>query len=67
MFAECARALKPGGAYCVADVWAGSGVDGFLNVFVDQHSKDGHKGVFFDDSTTPAIAATGLRVESSVS
>ena len=50
VFQEWSRLLKKGGQLAVADVAAGSGPDEFLNGFVDQHTPQGHDGLFFSES-----------------
>lgn len=47
VFLEWARVLKSGGQIAVADVAEGSGVDQFLNIFVDKYTPQGHEGIFF--------------------
>ncbi len=58
-----ARVLAPGGALCVADVPAGSAVAHFLDVFVDGHSRMGHRGMYVDDDYPKLLEDAGLRVE----
>ena len=48
IFNEWSRTLKPKGALAVADVAEGSGAAAFLNVYVDKHNPQGHKGLFFN-------------------
>ena len=64
VFAEMRRMLKPGGRACLADVAAGSPVDGFLNGFVDRHNSMGHRGAFLDDRARHELAAAGFRITS---
>jgi len=45
--AEVYRILRPGGAFAVCDVEAGSRMDAWLNGFVDRHNPAGHQGRFF--------------------
>lgn len=61
---ECARALRPGGALCVADVAADSGVARFLNGFVHEHGQTGHEGHFLDTGFLGHLEASGFIVES---
>ena len=58
--AEMVRVLRPGGRLGVADVELGSPPDRFLNGFVHEHSRTGHRGVFFDDSFADALREAGL-------
>lgn len=61
-YREVYRLLRPRGIFCVADVRAGSGVDGFLNTFVDQHNSMGHTGKFLCDRTTSELQSAGFEV-----
>ena len=61
-YSEVCRILRPGGVFCLADVREGSGVDGFLNVFVDQHNSMGHNGDFLRERTRTELEAAGFRV-----
>jgi hypothetical protein len=54
------RVLRPGGRLGVADVELGSPPDRFLNGFVHEHSRTGHRGVFFDESFADALREAGL-------
>lgn len=61
-YCEAHRILKDDGILVLADVWAGSGVDRFLNGFVDQHSSMGHKGDFLTEKTLKELEASGFRI-----
>ena len=58
--AELVRVLRPGGRFGVADVQLGSPADRFLNGFVHEHSRTGHRGVFFDESFGDTLREAGL-------
>ena len=61
-YREAARLLRPTGILCIADVRKGSGVDGFLNDFVDQHNSMGHTGEFLCDRTLIQLQSSGFEV-----
>ena len=61
-YQEVHRILKPAGLFCLADVRKGSGVDGFLNTFVDQHSSMGHQGDFLTEATAETLSKAGFEV-----
>ena len=66
-YKEASRLLTDDGFLMVADVRQGSGVDTFLNQFVDQHSSMGHEGRFFCEQTLLDIERCGFNiVDSSV-
>lgn len=50
---ECKRILKPDGKLIIGDVEKGTGLDGWLNTFVDKYNPYGHKGVFFTENDAP--------------
>jgi len=61
-FREVVRILKPGGRFVMADAETGTGVDRFLNKFVDQHNSMGHEGIFLDGQTANDITICGLKI-----
>ena len=61
VLAELARVLRPGGRLGIADVRRQSAPDGFLNGFVDAHSRLGHRGSFFDATLADRLCDAGLR------
>jgi SAM-dependent methyltransferase len=62
-FREVERILKPGGCFVLADAETGTGVDRFLNEYVDQHNSMGHEGIFLNEQTATDVAASGLRIQ----
>ncbi|MDX2211979.1 MAG: class I SAM-dependent methyltransferase [Oculatellaceae cyanobacterium bins.114] len=61
-YQEVHRLLKQDGIFCLADVREGSGVAGFLNIFVDQHNSMGHKGEFLNQTTQRELEGVGFQV-----
>jgi len=61
-YGEVQRILQPGGIFALADVEEGSGADGFLNTFVDQHNSMGHKGDFLRPGAVQELEAAGFQV-----
>ncbi len=64
-YREAMRILAPEGIFVIADVQIGSGVDRFLNGFVDRHSSMGHKGLFLADHTLVDLTDCGFQIVSS--
>jgi SAM-dependent methyltransferase len=61
-YREAYRLLKPQGILGVADVRAGSGVDDFLNGFVNQYNSMGHRGDFLGLHTVEELQTAGFEV-----
>lgn len=61
-YSEAHRILNDQGVFCLADVRKASGVAGFLNEFVHEHSSLGHQGVFLDESTHDDLESVGFNV-----
>jgi ubiquinone/menaquinone biosynthesis C-methylase UbiE len=65
IYKEWNRLLKPNGIISVGDVKSGTPTGEFLNTFVDQHTDEGHKGIFFESrELTREFTALGLNVQS---
>jgi cyclopropane fatty-acyl-phospholipid synthase-like methyltransferase len=62
-FSEMHRVLKPGGKFCLGDVWVDTPVATFLNGFLDKHNSMGHKGMFLGPETAADLEAVGFTVE----
>lgn len=63
-YREVMRVLKVGGTLCIADVAAGSPVDGFLNIFVHGHNSMGHEGDFFMTKAADELKQCGFGITS---
>lgn len=63
-YREAHRILASNGILVLADVQGGSGVDRFLNDFVDQHSSMGHKGIFLTGQTLIDLKKCGFQIAS---
>lgn len=61
---EMTRLLRRGGFAIIADVASGSNEDRFLNGFVDEHSRLGHRGEFLDSGFADLVERCGLRISS---
>lgn len=61
-YQEVYRLLKSGGIFCIADVRESSGVDGFLNIFVDRYNSMGHQGDFLNQNTKNDLELAGFEV-----
>lgn len=57
---ECARLLRAGGVLTMGDVRAGSRVARFLDGVVDQYTRTGHQGIYFDSETQVELEACGF-------
>jgi len=64
-FREAKRVVKNDGMLCIADVAEGSGPDRFLNVFVEENSSEGHKGLFINQRDIEHIENAGFIVKRS--
>jgi len=61
-YREVYRLLKSEGVFVLADVRAGTGVDRFLNEFINQHNSMGHQGNFLAAATRDKLEAAGFDV-----
>jgi SAM-dependent methyltransferase len=64
MFKSINTLLKPEGTFVLADVEVGSLPSRFLNSYVDQHSLNGHKGLFLGSETVKQLESAGFSIES---
>jgi len=64
-YREAKRVLSNDGLLCIADVLEGTGADRFLNMFVDENSSEGHKGLFINQSDIQQIENAGFIVNKS--
>ncbi len=64
-YREANRVLKHDGMLCIADVAEGSDSDRFLNVFVEENSTEGHKGLFINQRDIQLIENSGFEVNKS--
>jgi SAM-dependent methyltransferase len=61
-YQESWRLLKEKGILCIADVFVGTGVADFLNIFVDKYNPMGHKGDFLNETTKIDLESIGFQV-----
>jgi SAM-dependent methyltransferase len=57
---ELFRLLRPGGRLGAADVMRGTPPDRFLDGFVHEHSRTGHRGAFLDESFADLLREAGF-------
>jgi len=60
VFREMRRLVRAGGRVVIADVQQGTGPASFLNIYVDQHSPLGHRGMFLDQAVPQFLRNAGL-------
>lgn len=60
LFCEMRRILKPNGTFCIADVLEDSQVALFLDDIVNQHTKTGHTGDYFNVDTLSELQDAGF-------
>jgi SAM-dependent methyltransferase len=60
---EVKRILKPNGLFVIADVEKGSRQDEWLNGFVNEYNRFGHKGQFWSKQDTRLLEEAGFSVE----
>jgi len=63
LFSEMLRILKPGGRFCIADVYCESPVARFLDEVVGRYNSQGHEGIYFCESTRKELQLSGLKVD----
>jgi len=61
-YAEIRRILKPDGTFILGDVLRGSAVADWLNIFVNDHSPQGHSGEFWSNADVELLEAAGFSV-----
>ncbi|AFZ55624.1 methyltransferase domain-containing protein [Anabaena cylindrica FACHB-243] len=61
-YQESLRLLKDKGILCIADVFTGTGVADFLNIFVDKYNPMGHKGDFLNETTKADLESLSFQV-----
>lgn len=62
IYHEAKRVLNKNGLLCIADVAEGSDADRFLNIFVDENSTEGHKGLFINKADIQSIEAADFTI-----
>ncbi|VAW72745.1 hypothetical protein MNBD_GAMMA15-1894 [hydrothermal vent metagenome] len=63
LFKEMQRILKPGGRFCIGDVYSGSPVEEFLDTIVDQYNSQRHHGAYLNDSTCGDLRLASLQID----